>query len=262
MRISFLHIPKTAGQSVHALLVNLFPAEEICPARLNEQLYCYTINQLRSYNLFSGHLDWSMVKLSGCFDFTFTVLRDPFERILSMYFYMREVAASQARDGVDLSLEMSTLLNGTPKDYFSFEDESLRAHIENYYNNIYTFYFSTGSFEGHRLLSRKCQSGQTGLPRTALENIRQIDKIYTLDSIQQLGTDLADKIGACLPAIGNENINLSAPRGLEKRIANMNVLSPNWDWRAYFEDLTALDSAFMEMAFDEGLLAYRYQRAG
>jgi hypothetical protein len=262
MRISFLHIPKTAGQSVHALLENLFSAEEICPARLNEQLYNYTVNQLRSYNLFSGHLDWSLVKLSGCFDFTFTVLRDPLERILSMYFYMREVAASQARDGVDLSFEMSTLLYGAPKDYFSFDDESLRAHIENYYNNVYTFYFSSGSFEGHRLLSRNCQAGLAGLPRTALENIRQIDKIYTLDSIQQLGTDLADKTGACLPAIGNHNVNLSSPRGLEKRITRMNALSPNWDWRAYFEELTALDYAFMEMAFAEGLLAVRYQCAG
>jgi hypothetical protein len=35
--ILFLHIPKTAGQSVHAFMQASFTRAEICPARDNEQ---------------------------------------------------------------------------------------------------------------------------------------------------------------------------------------------------------------------------------
>ena len=43
-RIIFLHLPKTAGQSVHAALVDGFGEAAICPARVNEQLDGLTID--------------------------------------------------------------------------------------------------------------------------------------------------------------------------------------------------------------------------
>src|ERR1044071_10007863 len=88
-RVIFLHIPKTAGQSVHESLRRLFAPEEICPARENFQLLPISIQELRRYRLFSGHLDWCLLDVVPQPRFTFTVLRRPIERIISFYFFLR-----------------------------------------------------------------------------------------------------------------------------------------------------------------------------
>jgi hypothetical protein len=81
--VIFLHIPKTAGQSVHGFLHAQFQPEEFCPARENFQLLPIPIERLQKYRLFSGHLDWSLLDAVPEPRFVFTVLRRPIERILS-----------------------------------------------------------------------------------------------------------------------------------------------------------------------------------
>ena len=73
--IAFLHIPKTAGQSIHQWISNNYTNEQICPARTNEHLFQLPPVELRKYNFFSGHLDWNILKSIKIFDYVFTVLR-------------------------------------------------------------------------------------------------------------------------------------------------------------------------------------------
>ena len=90
MNIIFLHIPKTAGQSIHHELQRLY-SDKIAPVRINSDLDKYSNNELEKFNVFSGHLDWNRLKFLPN-PFTFTILRDPIERICSFYIYLEEKA--------------------------------------------------------------------------------------------------------------------------------------------------------------------------
>ena len=85
MKVIFLHIPKTAGQSVHAALVNAFGNEAVCPARVNDQLRRMSITEINRYQVFSGHFDWSLLDCIKGPKYVFTILREPIDRILSFY---------------------------------------------------------------------------------------------------------------------------------------------------------------------------------
>lgn len=87
-KIVFLHIPKTGGTSVHEFLTAKFPKNEICPDRLNT-LKEHTQDQLDKYSFFSGHYDIDSVAYIPGNKKIFTFLRDPKERLLSLYYFWR-----------------------------------------------------------------------------------------------------------------------------------------------------------------------------
>ena len=85
--IVFLHIPKTAGQTVHHALADMVGIANVSPVRVNEQAVDGRIMP-SGYLLHSGHIDWTELDLIEGNPFVFTILRDPAERIASLYFYM------------------------------------------------------------------------------------------------------------------------------------------------------------------------------
>lgn len=81
----FLHIQKTAGTS----LVN--HARQFYGASLTSHGECWGKNpeQLRNIGFISGHMGYDFARHLMPGRFTFTFLRDPAERILSMYYFCR-----------------------------------------------------------------------------------------------------------------------------------------------------------------------------
>lgn len=87
-RLIFLHIPKTAGTSLHDVLTGYFQKKEICPERRRDLSHKPT-EYFEPYRFFSGHFTAeSITKVPGR-KFAFTVLRDPYERIMSLYYFWR-----------------------------------------------------------------------------------------------------------------------------------------------------------------------------
>lgn len=87
-KIVFLHIPKTAGTSVHEMLKQHFDEKQICPERFRG-LAKYSIDELKKFDLFSGHFIMPHVDKIPGEKFVFTILREPAERILSLYYFWR-----------------------------------------------------------------------------------------------------------------------------------------------------------------------------
>lgn len=83
--VYFLHIPKTAGTSLKALVDRNFRPEEICPAELWPEMAQLPREQLGRYRLFRGHLSHSFVEYLPVRPAVITFLRDPFEHFLSRY---------------------------------------------------------------------------------------------------------------------------------------------------------------------------------
>lgn len=239
MRVAFLHIPKTAGQSVHHSLISLFNQDEICPARTNKELYTYTINELAKYNLFSGHLDWSVIRLTGNFDYVFTVLRDPLDRILSFYFYLRQEAMRLQQLGEPIGAGMKAALEYTPKQYFTEGDAGMRSFLDNHYNNFYSYYFASGSYSGFSQLSNIFPPGSKELLDLARLGMKSLDAVYTMSTLPRLNADIKRIFDVDMPIVNELNANRHILPA--KRHENMTLLSGAWDWKASLDRLTESD---------------------
>lgn len=82
-----LHIPKTAGTSLHALLAARFPPELVCPIRPSLELLRLPADEFRRFEFFSGHLQFGyyLPDMLGRLVRVVTLLRDPIAVVLSRF---------------------------------------------------------------------------------------------------------------------------------------------------------------------------------
>lgn len=88
MKLVFLHIPKTGGTSIRHALATLFQPDEICPERFRA-ISRFSQEDLARYRFFSGHFTMAEVNRIPGEKYVVTILRDPKERILSLYYFWR-----------------------------------------------------------------------------------------------------------------------------------------------------------------------------
>jgi len=196
LNIVFLHIPKTAGQSIHHFLKSLVGAGLVAPARVNEQLYLLSVPDLRRYRLISGHLDWSLLDCVQQPKFVFTVLRNPVDRILSFYFFLRAEAKKLSEEelrrpenqGKHAALHLSC------DDYFYGGKPLIRTFLDNHYDNFYMYYFAGRTYDARqRLLARKAADKSFTTERIlkmAFDNLALLDGVYTIDHLDLLERDV------------------------------------------------------------------------
>jgi hypothetical protein len=85
----FMHIPKTAGTSLHTRLTGRFPPPLVCPERF-DRLHAYSLAELNRYRLFSGHFAYPVTRcIPGRRRIAVTLLREPVARIVSAYRFLR-----------------------------------------------------------------------------------------------------------------------------------------------------------------------------
>jgi hypothetical protein len=82
----FLHIPKTAGTTFSvSVLQNLFDLDEICLAYHYPEILSIPPAELSKFRLFRGHLFYFFYRILPAKPVYLTFLRDPVERVLSLY---------------------------------------------------------------------------------------------------------------------------------------------------------------------------------
>lgn len=82
----FIHIPKTAGSSISDIIKSQFQQKDICPYFHEAHL---AKNQNLEWKLYWGHLP-KKIKEKLKDPFVFTFLRDPIERFISEYNYVKD----------------------------------------------------------------------------------------------------------------------------------------------------------------------------
>lgn len=113
----FLHIPKSAGMSVHAALEAAFPAGSVAPARFDDSVFCgfsdfdalrpeqrrrlvaddAEVAALAGYSIVSGHFHLPTLTAVAPPSAIATVLREPRARLLSLYAYWRALTFEEWR---------------------------------------------------------------------------------------------------------------------------------------------------------------------
>jgi hypothetical protein len=261
LKVKFLHIPKTAGTSIRFFLSRFFLARHICPAVNYNQFQALSIEQLRSFRMFSGHFPWSALdKIEGP-SFTFCVLRQPVARIISFYFFLRAVAArsdpltlaTPQMRGIDAAITLS------PDAFFCDGGApDLRRHIDDLFYNFYTFYFAGRSFNARGRLQAKGISDQEVLAK-AHRNLDLLDGLYSTDDLAPLQEEIIASFGrhgigrwgtlrsrlSPLPAM-----NLNHREGnLASRIAELRSLGATSRTFDRISEMTRLDSVIWTTRF-------------
>lgn len=98
-----LHIPKTAGTSLHALLAGCFPAHAVCPIGPSLELLRIPREEFRRFDFFSGHLQFGLY-LQEVLQRpvrVVTFLRDPVTTALSRYKQVCQEPKDPVRPYVD-----------------------------------------------------------------------------------------------------------------------------------------------------------------
>jgi hypothetical protein len=91
--IVFLHVPKTGGTSVQKAFIRHIGSNRSGRAALFDSIYAAPpeadIARARRALYVGGHIDWATFeRFRQPESFVFTVLRDPFDRLLSSYLYL------------------------------------------------------------------------------------------------------------------------------------------------------------------------------
>ena len=106
-QLVFLHLQKTAGMTLHAVLDSHYSAKQICPIMYQIDFMEHTPDELERYALLHGHFFHGIAsRLLRGHPVYMTFLRDPVERALSQYAHMqtRQVDPPHAY-GVGMDLE-------------------------------------------------------------------------------------------------------------------------------------------------------------
>ena len=198
--VIFLHIPKTAGQTVHFELERALGKENVSPVRVNEQWALHSIKELKKYSLHSGHIDWSLVDFVPEPKITFTVLRDPLERIASFYLYL--LKRSQSMSDEELSYPGNRGLNFVRSvdvnEYFSPKSPDMAEFVLSHYDNFYTYFLAGRQYSARAKLSAAVRRGDLSPARLvdiAASNAETLNYVADVSALGALARKLTEDLG-------------------------------------------------------------------
>ena len=197
--IVFLHIPKTAGQTIHHALAAMVGHDKVSPFRVNEQTGGGTALP-PGYVLHSGHLDWTDLETLGDDPFVFTVLRDPRERVGSFYFYLLDTAFKAGPEELERRHGLRRIMACSADEYFFGGDAKWQLFVQNMYFNFYCSYFATRRVRGRAQLSGLCPEEVVA---RALDGSAPIQKIYRTSALGALEDDIERLYGHRIRVAGH-----------------------------------------------------------
>ncbi|WP_114963981.1 sulfotransferase family 2 domain-containing protein [Tritonibacter mobilis] len=192
-KVIFLHIPKTAGQTIHTELTRIYGKKWVSPVRVHTQAGP-GIGQLPpGYKVYSGHIDWDALESVPEPRFVFTVLRDPLERIASFYFYLRrqakDLTPSELSDPSRIGMKMA--LENSPDEYFFGGTPDWQRFVRDHYHSPYCSYLVTRHIRGYSHISNISQEDVVAL---ALRSASKLSGVYSVDGLAYLEKDLKNKL--------------------------------------------------------------------
>ena len=213
MKIFFLHFPKTAGVAIRNAIVRNHPTLRVLPADDMPALSRFSVEELKTYDFFSGHFDWSYLDVLGPDVLVFTLLREPYDRALSQFFYHRTLPSiyggAFTPERFPTIFDIATM---SPRDVFFSGDSLHRTSARWAFDNIYTHYFFNRGFRGARFAQL------AGVPRDrveeiARENMRRLSFVGCQENLREDLQEVERLTGLrFVHDIRRENVTEAVPR--------------------------------------------------
>lgn len=253
-RFVFLHIPKSAGAALRMVLFEAFrrqglPADKICPIR-TRRLGEIDINELSTYQVFSGHYYFDQVARIPGPTTVVTLLREPRARLISLYNYQRAtrwatIVRVEAEGGDSPRLAKSLALG----DYLRRKDFVVQINADN---------VLTRHLIGARFMSQGgdltiSDDNALNLALANLETLAAVGFVHQVDRfLCRLRRLLALRLPATLPVL-NDFDSLPDRSRQHERIAPAAI---DADAEAEIERCIRIDRRIYDYALDQ------YQDAG
>jgi hypothetical protein len=244
-RVVFLHVPKCGGTTLHNLLLNWYGAENAHPERHNG-LYGHPASSMAGYVLFSGHYDFFSTQLIPAKNKkTILLLRDPIERLISQYNYMRS-------HSIEFIVENNGLFvyhihKFTINQYF-FDPE---VGADQIYDNVMARQLSSCPMVDYSIpYGGLMQNDLEALTEQALKNIETFDYVGVQENLDKAIKDIAVLLNKPIPeqierlnSFDTNPIGQSAFRTIKKQ-------RPNQATMKRLQELTRYDRIIYDRALE------------
>lgn len=242
--VVFLHIPKTAGQTIHNALARMVGRDHASPVRTHSQVPGGAPQMPAGYALYSGHIDWTELEALPGAPFVFTVLRDPRERIASFYFYLFKEAEALSEEalGQPHNLGKKLVLTRSAEDYFFGGPDHFNIFIRDHYDNFYTHYLASRKMRGRPELADLSPAERLD---QAHGNAGRLSRIYGVSGLDRLEADVAARFGAKISVAGTYANAGPMERGARRWPQLLKRVGSDAGKRA-LEDFVEMDLILME----------------
>lgn len=134
-RLCLIHVPKAAGTSVRDRLRQIYPSRDTFDRPYTVHFDEVDEATLAAYRLYLGHISVTYARQRLPADTRLvTVLREPVERVLSQYFFMKETAEASLRDDLlapGQRSAMEVLIEKGLVDYLATDHPNVRTSTRN-----------------------------------------------------------------------------------------------------------------------------------
>ena len=248
--IAFLHLEKTAGLSLAALLTALFHPAQIdpdparaVPPHLARPFAGRAIVPIRRRALVYGHYDLPALQRLDPARVVVTLLREPAARLLSLYYYWRSMALDAVPpDGAFAAVALAHR-HGLLA-FLTSDDPVLRDHVDNVYVRRLTGRYAAGAAADPLAVAPDAALA------AALKGLRRIDFVGITermpDSVGALGAYLGFVPPAVIPQENTAAAN-AAGGGVFRAVPHETLTAAH---RRQLERLTRLDAVIYRVACD------------
>lgn len=208
-RIAFIHTPKTGGTSI-----NSYFKEHVGSKQSGRTVFyddyssdgvALFVERARRAKFVTGHMPWSAFE--GFRDgntYSFTFLRDPYDRLRSLYHYVANLPPA-IRDDANVRLIKSMSL----EEFLGSEHPVARSGTNN---------FIARQFAGSLDVLPETQADRLRLAEAAIRNLSTVDLIGFNDDFDSAFAEIAEVAGLPPPPAGRKvNVTASLATSEEKR---------------------------------------------
>ena len=248
-RLVFLHVPKTAGTTVTKVLASQFSKDDIAPVANAQELAQLDDEQLLQYRFFAGHFDPGRFRaLPGESQFI-TVLRDPWQRVLSHIFFWKQQAAIYS--DAERPPHLQALLSMPMDEFLSSTDERIATPRTNQLENIYTHYYGLGTFFYSSKIDNMRSSADYDPSQLVRDALHRLTNFFAVtgftDTLQSLFVALNQLYGLDIPLDASDS-RAQVNQTLKGRNKKDELLSLPGGERAFeiLSDMVATDVELFE----------------
>ncbi len=200
MRIVHIHLPKTAGSALFDAFKGMkTPKVRVCPVRFERQFKKQ--DDLKDYDFYSGHMSFHTAERIGG-DFI-TVLRDPVDRFLSIYYFWRSLYQRE----IERTRATTLAINYSLDDFASFFDD--KGLIEALYNRMTWQLAYSWEVDMRNDWRQQHKLNDLGVLELAKENLSK----FKVVGFQERYSDVVEKLNGLYGInMANKEVNVTKSR--------------------------------------------------